>query len=138
MHGDKIGKDFWAHLWSQGRFRTNFADVPENSQSFPGWMNDNPKSIPNLQGPCPSITLPARSLLELPWHACRPPFGRQTAFQQIVLASREPNCTDFGRSMDTSLRASGSKIGCSNIPELVMENGRGMRSTVSVAFLFLR
>ena len=97
MHGDKIGKDFRAHLWSRSRFRTNFADVPENGQSFSGWMNDNPKSIPNLHGPSPSITLPARSLLELPWHASRPPFARQTVFQLIVSAWREPNRTDFGR-----------------------------------------
>ena len=76
---------------------TNFADVPENGQSFSGWINDNRKSIENLQGPSPSITLPARSLLELPWRGCRPPFGRETAFEQIVLASREPDRTDFGR-----------------------------------------
>ena len=40
--------------------------------------------------------------------------------------------------MDTSLRASGSMIGCSNIPELIMENGWRHVSTVSDAFLFLR
>ena len=97
MHAGNTLKESRAHLWSRGRFRTNFADVPENGQSFSEWMNDNPKSISNLHGPSPSITLPARSLLELPWHASRPPFGRQTVFQLIVSVWRERNRTDFGR-----------------------------------------
>ena len=36
--------------------------------------------------------------------------------------------------MDTSLRASGSKIRFSGIPKLVEEKARGMRSTSGVAF----
>ena len=76
---------------------TNFADVPENRKSFSAWTNDNPKSIENLQGPSLSMVLPARLMLELLWPAHRPLLGRKTAFQQIVLASREANRTDFGR-----------------------------------------
>jgi hypothetical protein len=70
MHGDKTLKEFGAHLQCPSGRATKFADVPENRKSFSAWTNDNPKSIENLQGPSPSITLPARSLLELPWRGC--------------------------------------------------------------------
>ena len=97
MHGDKTLNEFGAHLQCPSGRATKFADVPENRKSFSAWMNNHPKLIPNLQGPSPSVVLPARSLLELLWYTHRPPFGRQTVFQLIVLAWRERNRMDFGR-----------------------------------------
>ena len=104
---------------------------------FSEWMNDKEIENATLEGPSLSMILPARRMLALPWPAHGPPLGREMAFQLMVLVWRQLSQSLGLWLMDTSLQPSGSKIGSSRIPSMVKENGRGMRLTSCVAFLFL-